>query len=428
MRFSRRSVVRGALASIPLAACHRDRAPTQSPSPRGPARVVVTGGQVLDPDGRAFLPDHVVVVEGERIASIEPRAAFVAAPSDVVVDAGGRFVVPGLVDAHGHPPDAEPDDAITMTEYLALCSSAGVTTVRSCRGTPGQLELRDRIAAGEIAGPRLFVGGLVEAATPDDGTRQVLQVARAGYDFVKLMHCEGTGTYDAIAAAVAETKLPFTGHVPPDVPLARVIAAGQSVEHLDGYRAAMRSGAALSELARASARAGLSVCPTQTFLERWWQLAEPPRWDDAPGVARVPAAQRDRWRTWTSERRITAEERAAATATSTTNLEIIAALHDAGVNLLASASHGPWIVPGWSLLDELLLFERAGLARADVLASVTRTTAAFVPSEAAWGRIAPGHRADLLVLASDPLAGLAALHEIDGVMTNGRWQPRASDC
>lgn len=418
---TRRSLVRSALA-LPLVACRRpdtthSRAPVRA---EGAARTIVRGGDVLAADGRSFLVDHAVVVQGDRIAEIVPRARIDARPGDVVVDASGGFVIPGLVDAHGHPPDAEPDDTITMSEYLALCLSAGITTIRSCRGTPAQLELRDRIAAGELDGPRLFVGGLVMAGSPHEGAQQVHAIAAAGYDFIKLMHCEGQGTYDAIAAAVAETKLPFTGHVPADVPLQRALAAKQSIEHLDGYRRATQQGTTQAELAVATARAGVSVCPTQTFLERVWQLAEPPRWEDAPGVAKVPTSQRDLWRTWTNERRIGANERTAAIAGSEANHGMIAALHAAGVNLLASASHGPWIVPGWSLLDELRIFERAGMPRVDVLASATRTTAAFLPGPSPWGAIAPGHRADVVVLAADPTTDLGAVHRVVAVMTAGR--------
>lgn len=414
---SRRTLVRAGL-SLPFVACHRDRAPI---APAQSIRTIVEGGHVLAAHG--FVADHAIVVEGDRITGVVPRTRLDLRPTDVVIDARDRFVVPGLVDAHGHPPDAEPDDTITMTEYLALCSSAGVTTIRSCRGTLAQLELRDRIAAGAIAGPRLFVGGLVDAATPDDGAAQVHAAARAGYDFIKLMHCEGDGTYDAIAAAVAETKLPFTGHAA--VPLSRMLAARQSIEHLDGYRRALQEGASLRELAAATADAGVSVCPTETFVERWWQLREPAQWELAPGVDRVPARERDRWRAWTNERRISSEEHAAATAANARDHEIIAALHAAGANLLASASHGPWIVAGWSLLDELRTFERAGMPRDAVLATATHTTAAFLPGASAWGRIAPDHRADLLVLSADPLADLSALHRIVGVMTAGRWNPRS---
>ncbi|HWB74489.1 MAG TPA: amidohydrolase family protein [Nannocystaceae bacterium] len=382
------------------------------------------GGHVLV--GDAFVADRAIVVEGDRITAVVPLARLDARPTDVVVDAHDGFVVPGLVDAHGHPPDAEPDDTITMTEYLALCASAGITTIRSCRGTPAQLELRDRIAAGAIAGPRLFVGGLVDATTAKDGAAQVHAAARDGYDFIKLMHCEGEGTYDAIAAAVAETKLPFTGHAPADVTLSRMLAARQSIEHLDGYRRALQAGTSLRELATATADAGVSVCPTETFVERWFQLREPAQWEIAPGVDRVPPRERERWRAWTNERRVSSEEHAAATAANAIDHEIIAALHTGGVNLLASASHGPWIVPGWSLLDELRTFERAGLSRAVVLATATQTTAKFLPGEQPWGRIAPDHRADLVVLSADPLADLSALHRIVGVMTAGHWNESAT--
>lgn len=406
--------------AVPWVACRRQTTEIPEATP-GTPRTVVVGGDVLAADGKSLLGDHVVVVEGDRIVEVLSQAQLVSRATDEVIDAHGRYVVPGFVDAHGHPPDAEPDDTITMDEYLALAASAGVTTIRSCRGTLAQLELRDRIAAGEVAGPRLFVGGLVEATTPDEGAQQVQAAVRAGYDFIKLMHCEGAATYDAIASAVAEAKLPFTGHVPQDVPLSRALAAGQSIEHLDGYRRAMLAGATARELAIATASAHVTVCPTQTFLERVWQLAEPARWEDVPGVDRVPESQRARWRAWTAERRIAAEERTAALAGSEANHMLIAALAEAGATLLASASHGPWIVPGWSLLDELRIFERAGLDRASVIATATSTTAAFLPGPSPWGRIAPGHRADLVVLSENPLANLAAVHSIVGVMTGGRW-------
>jgi imidazolonepropionase-like amidohydrolase len=58
-----------------------------------------------------------------------------------------------------------------------------------------------------------------------------------------------------------------------------------------------------------------------------------------------------------------------------------------------------------------------------VLAAATRTTATFMRGELPWGRIAPGHRADLLVLAADPLRELATLHDVGGVVLGGRWHP-----
>ncbi|HET6582058.1 MAG TPA: hypothetical protein VFG69_01400, partial [Nannocystaceae bacterium] len=129
MTLSRRGLVRGALAAVPLVACRRDRAPSaaQPPCPIPPARTVVVGGAVLDAEGRAFLPDRVVVVEGQRIAGIEPRATFVARASDVVVDAVGGFVVPGLVDAHVHFLSWALDRArrdLTTCDSLAACLAA----------------------------------------------------------------------------------------------------------------------------------------------------------------------------------------------------------------------------------------------------------------------------------------------------------------
>ncbi len=410
--------MQGGLATTALVGCAHDRRSTPASPPL--RRTVIVGAHVLAPDGRTMLRDHAVAIAGDRIVAVLPRDALRLGPGDEVVAGTGKFVIPGLVDAHGHPPDAEPDDVITMAEYLALCLAAGVTSVRSCRGTPGQLELRDRIAAGTVVGPRLFVGGIVDASDPDDGARQVHARARAGYDFVKLLGCADASTHAAAVAAVAEAGLPFTGHVG-GLPLADVLAGRQSIEHLDGFRAALAGGAQLDELAAATARAGVVVCPTETFLVRWWQLAEAVRWEDAPGVDQVPPAQRERWRAPTNELRITAAQTAAVRAAADADLRIIAALHASGVPLVASPSHGPWIVPGWSMLEELAIFAAAGIDRADVLATATANLAGFLAADAPWGKLAPGQRADLVLLAADPLVRIDAVHRVVAVMAAGRW-------
>lgn len=108
--------------------------------------------------------------------------------------------------------------------------------------------------------------------------------------------------------------------------------------------------------------------------------------------------------------------------------ELAGALHRAGVPLLAGTdAFGVGIIPpGRSLHAELEILVEAGLTPYQALRTATVEPARFLGREHEFGRIAPGQRADLVLLAADPLADIRTLAEPRGVMLRGRWLPRDS--
>lgn len=104
--------------------------------------------------------------------------------------------------------------------------------------------------------------------------------------------------------------------------------------------------------------------------------------------------------------------------------EMVKALDDVRAGLLAGSDcPGCRLVPGRSLLRELELFVDAGLSPARALLTATVSPQHFLGFEDA-GRIAPGMRADLVLLDGDPLADIKALHQQSGVVVAGRWLPK----
>jgi hypothetical protein len=108
--------------------------------------------------------------------------------------------------------------------------------------------------------------------------------------------------------------------------------------------------------------------------------------------------------------------------------ELAGALHRAGVPLLAGTSAFGTILapPGPTLHAELELLVAAGLSPYEALRTATTAPARFLGRDSEFGTIAPGMRADLLLLGGDPLADLGALHELRGVVLRGRWLSRES--
>src|SRR5579864_1252473 len=135
-------------------------------------RVVVKAGHILDVKTGKMLTNQAVVIDGDKIVSIEPVAEFKASPGDNLIDLSQATVLPGLIDAHTHltsdPKDAGyeslgisiPRRALIGARNARITLEAGFTTVRNV-GARGfsDVALRDAINAGDIPGPRLLVSG-----------------------------------------------------------------------------------------------------------------------------------------------------------------------------------------------------------------------------------------------------------------------------
>ena len=225
------------------------------------ADLAIVSATVLPMDGERVLADHTVLVENGRIAAVLPAAEVALGADTAVVSGEGRFLIPGLVEMHGHLPGANSPPALTE-DVLMLYVANGVTTVRGMQGHESHLELRDGIEAGELIGPRLIVGspsmsGRIE--TPDEAVRLVRAYHDAGFDLLKVHEGLSPETYAALAETAREVGIPFAGHVSDEVGLLAALAAGQdTVDHLDNFVEALIPEEARGEMEALRGIAGLS--------------------------------------------------------------------------------------------------------------------------------------------------------------------------
>ena len=338
-------------------------------------------------DRPGVLRDQTVLVRAGRIEAVGPASRVRVPPDAGVVDAEGGTLLPGLADLHVHlqsPP--------RPLGYLAR----GVTTIRNMRGRPEHPLLRERIARGELRGPRLFTAGphldalgplfpgRLRVAGAAEARAAVLAHREAGYDFVKVYTGLGEDAYAAVVGAAAEVRLPVVGHVPVAVGLEGVLAAGQSslehVEELTRGRDLFFDASRLAELAQRIRASGAWVCPTLSTYRRFGP--------QAPVFQRFHAA-------------------------------LVGALHDAGVGLLVGSDAEGYDEARSPLVRELLALHEAGLSSLDALAAATRNAGRFLGTGA--GVVAPGAPADLLLVAGSPLEDLGVLERPLGVCAAGRW-------
>lgn len=434
-----------------------------------PGAVAVVGATLIDGTGQPPQADMTVVLVGDAIVWVGQRQDAVVPEGAQVVDARGRFVIPGLWDMHTHM------TATAEAVYPPLYLANGVTGIRDMWGDAALHDLRRRIDAGSVPGPRIVIASDIidgpysvwpdatQVATPAAGREAVRAAKAAGADFIKVYSfLDG----DSLAAIIDEGRLlglPVAGHLPWRVAARQASVVGmRSFEHLYGLPIAASAREAeirqlLAEtpidpaqprrfydfareldreasLAHDPAKAwglyrllagnGTWQVPTLTIL----QVASSPAdtYQDDPRLKYVPADVRAYW-----EQRIgeltpsTPEEIAQQAAFLSYRLGEVGEMARAGVRILGGTdTPNPYTFAGFSTHDELELLVAAGLSPMRALQCMTGEAADFLGLRGAVGTVSPGAAADLVVLDADPLRDIRNTRRIHAVVARGRLLDR----
>ena len=404
------------------------------------------------------LSNHTVVIRGDRITSVGPTATSGVPKEARRIDGRGKFVIPGLADMHVHL------EYFDQPDILGLFVANGVTTIRNMDGRPYILEWRKKAATGQLAVPRIYSAGpLLDGSppvrpdntvvsSPVDAREHVEKQAAAGYDFIKVYSALSPDVYREILVAAVMTQMPVAGHVPRAVGLDSALASGiRSIEHLGDYASAIEADASpfkgkghwskrylsspidnarLAALAGRQAKSGVWSVPTLVQpLRELLRVDEINSRLAADEVRYIPASGREQWREMAT--RITKRMDDADWALIADGVrhrrQVVGAFRRAGVKLAAGTdTPNPFVVPGFSLHEELSLLVDAGLSPAEALAATTREAARLMSTND-WGTVAAGQAADLVLLDANPLVQIGNTRQIDSVMLRGRLVS-ASDC
>ena len=420
-------------------------------------------------------PQDILIREG-TIVSLSPAGG--AAPPDAVVhDAGGGFAIPGLWDAHVHV-FSSPDEYRTAFRLYLINGITGIRDMGGLLSLADQVAIARQVEDGSFAGPQVILSGawidappgswpgMFLAATPEEGRARVNEIAGQNWAAAKSYSMLSEDTYRAIADEAKRLGVRLVGHIPESVTLAAAIEAGQNgMEHFgrvtkacsteeaamtarvaaaleaDDPRSAMIAEMAThnrivletwdrvrcEQVTDAMAAAGLHVTPTLVVAD--FYVGTRPEADDIR-MTTLPSAVREAWAepdfrldAMTDEIRDLADESIAL------DRRTFRLAHDAGVPMIAGSDASfanPFIFHGFSLLDELDRYVGAGLTPREALYTATVAPPRFLDLPHQDGAVAAGRRADIVILAANPLLDLSALRNPDMVIAGGRVFDRAA--
>jgi len=413
-------------------------------------------------------PDMAVLVSGQEIREVEPSKSVHVPRQAHVIDARGKYLIPGLWDMHVH----SLWNAKLPATYVPLFLANGVTGVREMGGpmpAVDQVRWRNELASGAVVGPRMVVAGpfvdgphpiwpgSIKVATADDGKRAVDSLKAAGVDFVKVYTTVPRPAYFGIAEEAKNDGIPFVGHVPLVIGVDEASNAGQkSIEHLAQGGILLYCSSKSAELiadlmtgmnsnqlndqmvdtydpARAATLFSLFVkndtwqVPTLTIRHARPYLRELQAAND-PRLKYLPKDVVDSWGPKLDARQPTDPTvLASRKRLFQKEVEVVGAMHRAGVKLLAGTDAGnPFSFPGFSLHDELGFMVQAGLTPLEALQTATINPARFLGMTNTLGTVEEGKIADLVLLDANPLENISNTKSIRAVVSNGRFFDRGA--
>jgi imidazolonepropionase-like amidohydrolase len=417
---------------------------------------------VVDVRTGTLQSEQTVILERNRIASVEPSRTANVPRNARTVNCRGLFLIPGLWDMHVHLVFGDWFPAARDIS-LPLFVANGITGVRDMGSELDVVQRwRNEIEAGRLLGPRIYTSGpmldgpkprfpsSIAITTPEDARRAVADLKQRGADFIKLQSLIPRDAVFAIAEEAKKQEIPFEGHVPDAVRASEMSEAGmKSFEHLIGvfegsspaeddflkekktegkFLATYDAGRSAS-LAAILAKNQTWQCPTLVW-ERGGNLIDASDFSKDARVKYVPPSWKNKtWKRFTEE--ITqgygADDLATRKKFIEKELEIVGILHKAGVPFLAGTDTpaGVHIFPGYSLHEELQRFVAAGFTPLEALQTATINPPRFFGIEEQLGTVEKGKLADLVLLISNPLEDIANTQKIAAVIVNGQYYRRA---
>ncbi len=419
------------LLPIALCAAVLAQAAPGEPARAGGRPVAFVHANVVPMDEDRVLRDQTVVVSAGRITALGPTGKTPVPSGARVIDAAGRYLSPGLADMHVH---------VYAPQELTLYAVHGVTTIFNLNGRPQDLAWRRRIAAGELLGPTLYSAGPTfdRPRTPEEAVAEVDRQAAAGYDAVKIYNQVGAAEYPALTAEAKKKGLVLVGHVAREPGFEATLAAGQSIAHAEEYVYTYFNDdpdpknvtvhpldtAKIPKAVAMTREAGVSVIPTLVaFHNIVRQATDVKAYLRDPNLAYMPPFMRAQLEPAvnTYANRWPYEKLAGLAVSYEFQRQLVKALHDGGVPILAGTD-ASWLgVPGISLIEEVENFQELGFTPYAALRTATVDPAKLLRQDGEFGTIAVGRRADMLLTRENPLEDVRRLRGVVGVMANGRW-------
>jgi imidazolonepropionase-like amidohydrolase len=396
-------------------------------SSAGAQITMLTRATLIDGTGAPAQKDITIVMENGLIREMGPSSKIARLPGASLVDLGGKFVVPGIINTHGHVgAKTEPQ----LRQYALY----GVTTATSMQTDPDEvIQVREAQKRGELRGARVSTVKYrfapdPEVVTPDQARAKVDQVVAAGADYIKVWVDSGFGTRAKLTpefcAAVLEQarkhgKLTF-GHAYEQDDARMLVERGL---HVLAHN--IRDREVDSDTIALLRQRNVSVIPTLIRDEFLFAYGDAPSWIDDPFFLKsVPPERLAVLKSRIREQQAKHPQRARFKAGFEMNKINLKKLSDGAVRIAFGTDSGGaadrFFIQGFSEHRDMDLMVQSGLTPMQVIQSFSKSAAETLGIDREFGTLAKGKAADLLVLEKNPLENIAHMRTVQAIYLGGK--------
>lgn len=388
---------------------------------------VLTHATVIDGTGAEPQKDVTIVMENGRIRDTGPSSKVPVPAGAAVVDLKGKFVAPGIINAHGHVgAKTEPQ----LRQYTLY----GVTTVTSMQTDPDEVvQVREAQKRGELRGARVSTVKYrfapdPEIATPQQARAKVDETVAAGADYIKVWVDGGFGTRTKLSPEVCAAildqarkhgKLTFA-HIVELTDAKMLVDQGLNVLAHN-----IRDREVDSDFIAMLKQRNVSLIPTLTRDEFSFAYGDAPAWIDDPFFLKfVPPERLAVLKTKIRDEQMKNPQRALIKAGFEMNKVNLKKLSDGGVRIALGTDSGGaadrFFIQGYSEHREMELMVQSGLSPMQVIQSFSKGAAEALGIEKEFGTLVKGKAADLLVLEKNPLDNITNMRTIQTIYLGGK--------
>lgn len=406
---------------------------TMSSGHANPPVTAYINAHIWNGTGEPLLEDAGLIVRGDTIDAVAPMAELAVPEGSRVVDLQGRYLIPGLINAHGHVGVARGLDTgaavhsrANVEQQLQLYRHYGITSVVSLGDEPPQaFEVRDQWEASPAGLARLWLSGpVIEGDTAETARAEVRERLSHDPDWIKFRVDDQLGRVEkkpldasrVIIETAHEHELPAATHI---VTLDDAIALLENGADLIAH--SVRDKPVNQTLIDLMKARDVCMTPTLTREVSTYIYADRPEFFDDPFfLEHADADVLEELQQEAVQRRYTGRDADYYREALPLARDNMMALHHAGVRIAMGTDSGPpGRFQGYFEHMEMEMMQEAGMTPEEVLISATGDAAACMGIDETVGTLQPGKAADFVVLDDNPLETVRHLRSITGVYIAG---------
>ncbi|MDP2388537.1 MAG: amidohydrolase family protein [Bacteroidota bacterium] len=387
--------------------------------------LIIKDANILSMTNSTVVMNKSVAVKNGKILQIDDFNKIKKDKNCKVIEAKGKFLMPGLAEMHSHLPDENKADTVLLRNV-----AAGVTHLRVMNADLDQVALKKRLESNDKSiSPKLHYSFILtkdNKYTEAQFDSLMLEIKKSGLSFIKLFSIANEETFDNLMNSANKNKVIVCGHFPGSINIEKVIYSGfKSIEHVGGLDKIRDSSALLISILHTKEKEVFN-CPTLDWDIMACNLQYPREYKHRLIYYNAPKHYLHRWETeYNKTINETGQEKILATKEkylpSFKNKEkILKALYENNCLLIVGSDPGGvFQMEGFNMYEEMLNWSKAGIDNYTILKSATTNPALFFNEQDKWGTIEIGKDADMIILRKNPLEDIINIRTIETTILNG---------